>query len=310
MTDKYYMLKQDVEELHMMEESTRGTFKVPAAATNSTFVCKHGQLTVMYDAGDIPVDVTGSEDPSAILPTLKQVVASLTYNPQTTDGITFAKRGMNAVGGSPDPKTSMSLCFKTKFGSNQHYYKLKHCLLGSPGGGAPTSISFTGQGPWTISTPIYGKLEAWDATAPTNWTFITAPSTDPLMSADAGADMLTITDNDTPTNYTPVCLGASVSVFRNLAVITGGGSNLWLDAFPSGRRTQAQYILSLDDTVKTSIHDMVHNQKNTNSILTIKSATHAATLTGGKLARTGIGFDAIDEVQQVVSHIAKTFALT
>ncbi len=293
-----------------MEETTRGTFTAPGAPTASTYICKHGSLKITYNANDVPFDVSGSEDPAAVLPTLKVVSGVLVYQPQSTEGIVFAKRLFNAVGGTPDPSTTISLCFKVTFGSGGtvYYYKLKHCLLGAPGGGAGT-ISFAGQGPWTVSIPIFGKLQAFDTTAPTNWTFTTASTADPLMSADAGATMLTITDTDASTSYTPVCLGASVMVTRNLALIAGGGSNLYTDIYPAGRRTSARYVVPYDNVNLNSLYNMVHNQKNTTSVLTIKSATHSLTNTGGKLVSDTSDFDAPDTITQTLTHWAKTCAL-
>jgi len=303
-----YMTKVDVQEVHMMEETTRGTFQVPAAATNTTFIAQSGGLLVSYSAGDVPVDVTGTEDPTAILPTLKEVSAVLTYQPVSTEGTEFLKRGMNVIGSSPNPKTSISLCFKTVFNATTYYYKLKHCLLGAPGGGR-VSLGFVEQGPWVATAPIYGKLHAWDSSAPTNWTFDPVPSADPLMSADAGASMLTITDTDASTNYTPVLRGASVEVIRNLAVIGGGGSNFWTDIYPSGRRSMARYLIPVNDTTLTSLYNMVHNQKNTTSVLTAKSSTTTATLTGGKLVSDTINFQPMDQVDEALIHVAETFAL-
>ncbi len=303
-----YMTKVDVQEVHIMEETIRGTFEAPAAATNTTFVAQSGGLFISYNAGDVPVDVTGSEDATAILPTLKEVSAVLTYQPVSTEGTEFLKRGMNAIGGSPNPKTTFSVCFKTIFNATTYYYKLKHCLVGAPGGGR-VSLGFVEQGPWIATAPIYGKLQAWDASAPTNWTFDPIPSADPLMSADAGATMLTITNVDASTNVTPVVRGASVEVIRNLTVIGGGGSNFWTDIYPAGRRSIARYLIPVNDTTLVTLYNQMHNQKNTTSVLTVKSATTTATLTGGKLVSDTINFQPADQVDEALIHVAETFAL-
>jgi hypothetical protein len=333
-----YLLKQDVQEVHLMEEPVRGTFAAPTSATNTTYVCKQAQLAIAYDIGDLSVDVVGSEDPSTILPTLRQVSAMLLYQPQVPDGINFLKRGVNAVGGTPNAANTFSICFKTMFGSSTYYYKLYHCLVGSlppPGGvgpryaggpagagflpGAtmgrgpvpmgPVSMYFTGQGPWFASAPIIGKLQGWDTTAPTNWTFVTPNTTDPLVSADAGASPLTITNADNSTQYTPVCLGASVNVFRDLALITQVGTDMYTDVRQYARRSSARYILSVEDTNLSNIYLMVHNKNHASSVLSVKSAVNAYTLTGGRLGSATVGFDAIEEVQQVITHQAQSIAL-
>jgi len=304
-----YSLKQDVEDLQIMEEVTRGTFQAPGAPANTTYVAKHALMTINGNMNPLYADALGSEDVAAVLTQMKEVVLTLAYTPQTTEGIVFAKRGMNAIGGSPDPKTSFSSCFKLKIGTTQYYYKLKYCLVGSPyGNGGRIDLGFAAQGPWSISMPIYAQLQAFDTSAPTNWTFITPSTADPLMSADAGANLLTITDVDASTSYTPKCLGANITVMRKLALIPAGGTNDWTDAYPAGRRVLARYMLALDDTVNASIHNMVFNAKNTTSVLTIKSATHTATCTGGELVDIQLPFGG-EVVDYTVGHAAETFAL-
>ena len=171
-----YCLKVDVEELHILPETTRGTFSAPTGATTSTYVCRHGALSVMLNPNLYPAEQLGSEDVAAVLPTVREARLNLAYQPQSSAGITFLKRGMNAIAGTPDPKETFSCCFKVKISSTQYYYKLKHCLIGLPGNGGVVGLGFVGQGPWMASAPIYGKLHGFDTTAPTNWTFATVPS--------------------------------------------------------------------------------------------------------------------------------------
>jgi len=297
-----FSLPKDWLDLQIMEETTRGTFEAPGAPTNAIFVAQTPELDWTYDLNLAVNKVTGSRDPAHVLATMPDLRFSMMIpNMVSPETINFLKRGFNLEAGAGTIERLFSGCLRTKLGATQYYLKMKGLIIGAG------AIQLLGQGPWTVPALwMMGKLHGWDTSAPTNWTFVTPPTTVPLMSKDAGANHVTIRDLETSTDYTPSVRGLSIGFNNSLFPIPQTGVSEYADIIPTERAIQVRYVLNMKDLSIFNILKLMHEAKST---IVIKSATHTVTVDGGKLSPARIPVVTDTPITEAYVHVGKVGSL-
>jgi len=286
-----------------MEETTRGTFQAPGVSTSATFVAQTPQIGYARDLNVAVNKVTGARDPAHVLATMPEVRFNLNIpNIVDPETINFLKRGINLEAGAGTIERLFSGVLRMKLGGTQYYLKLRSMIIGAG------TIQLMGQGPWTAQVWMAGCLQGFDTTAPTNWAFVTPPTTTPLLSKDAGANHVTIRDVDTATDYNPSVRGLAIAWNNALFPIpqTGGTSNNYADIIPTDRMIRIRYVLNMKDN---SIHEIHRLEHEVNSTIVIKSGTRTFTATGGKLSMANISIATDTPIGDGYQHDAKSGSL-
>lgn len=255
-----------------MDETTRGTFKIPGVATAATFIAQDAQL--QYDSDlRLAVDVvTGSRDPQGVYDTLHDIRLSLLFpGLHDPEGITFFKRGINLADGI---QTSFSAVLRMALGSTLNYVELANCIIGAG------TLSMMGSGPLSGNVWIAGKLVYFGSAAPTNWTFVSPVVGAIMMSAGAGANHVTITDvTNSSTTSNPSIRGFTIGFNNQLFPIPQTGQNTFADIIPTTRSIITRYVCNMKDLVMEGIHQNAHEINDT----IVLNGSHSFTGTGGKL---------------------------
>jgi len=291
-------------DVQIMEEATRNTFQVPGAPTAATFVAQTPQVAFRDDLGLALNYVTGTVDAAHVLDTLETPIVTMDIpNLLPTEGINFLKRSINLEGGVGTIEKLFSACIRQTLGTgNMHYLKLKGLMIG---GGI---LGLAGAGNWWArNLQMLGLFDSFGEIAPTNWTFITPPTTKPLMSNDAGANHVTVRDVDAGVNYTPSIQALAVAWNRNPYPIIETGLNAWADQVPLERGVQVRYVLNRKDH---ALFDVLRLRHEVNSTIVIKASPPITlTVTGGKLSPVTWSSDLGKPLEEGLVHVGKSIAL-
>ena len=297
-----FLQPENIKDFQIMSETTRGTFEVPNAAANATFIARSPQMGVAYDTGVTLSEALGARDGSAAYSTQESLQFTMALpeiqNPQ---GLTFLKRGINLADGVEE---TFSGCLRVTLSGTVYYLKLKNMVLGSG------VLSLVGKGPWTApSLMLDGILEGFNNSAPTNWTFVSAPASNCLKSSDGGANPVTIYDTDAATNYTPSVQSVAFG-FNNFDFpLIQLGSTPLADIMPLKRGIVIGYTVNSKDLNSWNI---IASDHSVNSTVLMLSGANPISLTGvgGRLSPWKSVYGMTAPGSESFRHLALSGALT
>ncbi len=268
-----YVKATDVGNCYFMQESTRGTFKLPVAAMNANWIARQARLQFVEQFGREPVRVIGKYGIDDLLNVGKAYMMQLFFVPTATHSINFLKFAFNESGGTGSALASLSLCFSLTSGGATYYIKLKNAQL------AGASLGFRGRGSLAARVDISAILDSYDTNTPTYWTLISDPATAKLKSTDGGASPLTIQDLTTLVKSTPRPEQLFFNVRNGLDFIDAADSDTWIDNPVSDISRTVTLGFSRSDEV----YRLLANTGNfLRATWTIKTSTHSLEFDGGK----------------------------
>jgi hypothetical protein len=265
-----FLQPENIKDVQIMNETTRGTFAAPNAATNATFIGRSPQIAFSDDMGTMLSEALGARDPAAAYSTQALVNFRLALPEiQNPTGLDFLQRGINLADGIAD---TFSGCLRVKLSGTWYYLKLKNMVLGSG------ILGVVGKGPWVAPTLILdGILEAFNNAAPTNWTFVDPPQSSCLTGEDGGATPVTIYDTDASSNFTPSVRSVAYG-FNNFDFpIPQIGTTPLADIIPTKRGITIGYVVNSKDLSAWLVHSADHS---VNSTILMLSGANPISLTG------------------------------
>jgi hypothetical protein len=286
----------------MMSESTRGTFQAPSSATNATFIAQNAMAQFDLDLRLAVDRVLGSPDPAGVYPTLIDPVRlSMVYpgliGGSGGPGTTFMQYGLNLT----NRGTSFSMVFRYTLGPTMYYMELARCVIGAG------TISCMGAGPITASCWIAAKLAYVGTTPPSNWTFVTPPTTPIMMSLGEGALPVTLTDvTNGNATYQPSVRGWTVGFNNAPFPLPQVGQNTLADMLATTRSVIVRYVCNPKDATMLL---MTYNQHVINSAIVLDSG-NTFTGTGGLLGTFKGAYRADQPPIEGFEHVCQTANLS
>lgn len=267
-------LPENCEDVQYMAEGTRGTF---STGTTAVFIGQSPQLSFSSSIGAYQNYVAGSRDPSEALASIQTLGLNLSFGTIVNATLGFMKRGINLADGI---ETSMSMCLRETVGATARYLKLKNCLIG---GGAFGAV---GSGPVQGTVALVGNLEAYDGTAPTNWSFAD-PTTGAYTGASGGANNVTVRDVHAAQDYTPSVRSWVVAFNNGIFPIPTCDSTAFADFIPTKRAVNVSLSINKKNLDMFGIHNSRHD---TNVTIVISTPSVTFTGTGGLLDPANLTF--------------------
>lgn len=230
MSSTKYFHEFDVQDLQFIEEPTAttdaDTFYEPAAPTASSFIAQQATLSMGVDPGVVPIYGYGRR-PYTLVTTVETAGIAFDFPLRKTKGITFLKYGVNApnAAGTCDRALSVT-CKMVDDAGTTRYFKVKHARIAS------AAIIYA-PGILMASVRLSCHFHAFDAVAPTNWTWQSDPGETNfpfIRASDGGANNWTLTEQNGPTAYTPKIGGAQLRFDNEMSLIMDGShTSGWSD---------------------------------------------------------------------------------